>query len=166
MDLITYLQEMWQLAIQGKTQGIWFWAAFYTLILCSGSLIYQIRMRRWPDTKGQLVESGIRKFGGTERVTSNQDYVSKALYHYDVSGITYDGSRISPWVFVASHNARFVLEKQMSSIQRYSDGSVKVFYNLSNPKKSFLIIAGKAGLLVTLTIIVLPMILYILKYHG
>ena len=157
---------MWQLVIQGETQGIWFWAAFYTFIVCSGSLIYQIRTRSWPETKGELVETGIRKFGSTEWATTNQEYVSEALYHYVVSGLTYDGSRISPWVFVASHNARFVLEKQMSSIQRYSDGSVKVFYNPGNPKKSFLIVAGKAGLLVTLTISVLPMVLYFFKYHG
>ena len=166
VEPINYAQEMWHLAIQGKVQGIWFWAALYTLIVCSWSLIFQVRTRRWPDTKGELIETGLRKFGGTEWATSNQEYVSKALYHYDVSGETYTGNRISPWIFVASHNARFILEKQMSSIQRYSDESVKVFYNPRKPKKSFLIVAGKTGMLITLIIGVLPMVLYFFKFHG
>lgn len=164
--MIIYFQEMWQLAIQGEAQAIWFWAALYTFILCSYSLIFQCRTRKWHVIQGELIEAGVEKFGATEWATSNQEYVSDALYHYNVSDIAYEGTRISPWVFVASHNARFVLEKQMSSIQRYPNGKVKVFYNPKTPKKSFLIIAGKVGIFITFLISVLPIMLYFLKYHA
>ncbi len=60
---------------------------------------------------GELVEFGVGKFGATDWVKSDQEYISKTLYRYNVSGVNYDGTRISPWIFVASHNARFVLEK-------------------------------------------------------
>ncbi len=165
MELIIYFKEMWQLAIEGQKQGIWFWAAIYVFIVCTYSLIFQIRTRFWPYTQGELVELGLEKFAATERVKSNQDYVSKALYTYTVSGLTYEGSRISPWIFVASHNARVVLEKQMSIVDRTPDGRVNVFYNPDNPKKCYLIIAGKTGICITLSICVLPLISYYINYH-
>jgi hypothetical protein len=166
MELIIYFQGIWQLAIQGETQGIWFWAAFYAFIVCLYSLIFQIRTRYWPFARGEITEFGVEKFGATDLVKSNQDYISKALYKYNVSGVAYDGTRISPWIFVASHNARFILEKQMSSIQRLPDGKIKVFYNPNNPKKGFLIIAGKMGICITLSICVLPLISFYYKYHA
>ena len=165
MDLFIYFQDMWQLAIQGQTQGIWFGAALYAFIVCVCSLIFQIRTRYWPSTPGELAEFGVEKFGATDMVKSNQDYVSKALYKYNVSGVAYDGTRISPWIFVVSHNVRFILEKQMSSIQRLPDGKVKIFYNPDNPKKSYLIIAGKAGICITLLVSALPLISFYFKYH-
>lgn len=163
-ELIIYIEEMWQLAIQGQKQGIWFWAGLYTFIVCTYSLIFQVRTRYWPFTQGELVESGIDKFGKTDWVKSNQDYVSKMLYRYNVSGVTYDGTRISPWIFVASHNARFVLDNQRSSVERFSNGRVKVFYNPCNPKKSFLIIAGKTDICITLLISVVPLVLFYINY--
>ena len=73
MDLVTYFQDMWQLATQGKPQGIWFWSSFYVFIVCVYSLIFQIRTRYWPFTEGELVESAVEKFGATDWVKSNQD---------------------------------------------------------------------------------------------
>lgn len=165
MELIIYFREMWQLAVQGQIQGIWFWAAIYMFTVCLYSLIFQIRTRYWPFVQGELVKVGVVKFGATDLVKSNQDYVSKALYKYNVLGVDYDGTRISPWIFVASHNARFVLEKQMSSIQRFPDGTVKVYYNPHNPKKCYLIIAGKEGICITLFVSVLPVVAFCFKYH-
>ncbi len=128
---------MWQLAIQGETQGVWFYAALYTLAVCSYSLFFQIRTRKWPNVAGQLNSLGVVKFGGTETSLSEQDYRSKALYTYHVDGVVYEGKRVSPWVVVASHNARFVLDKQHAAIEHLPNGSVKVFYNPHNPKKAF-----------------------------
>jgi len=96
---------------------------------------------------------------------SDQNYASKALYNYEVSGVNYEGARVSPWLMLVSYNLRFIIEKQMSYIQRSSDGKVKVFYNPNNPKKSFLIIAGKMGIGITLIISVLPLISFYYKYH-
>jgi len=160
-----YLQDMWQLAIQGQTQGIWFGAALYALVVCGYSMIFQIRTRYWPFTLGELSEFGVEKFGATDRIKSNQEYASNALYKYDVSGVVYNGTRISPWIFVVSQNARFVLKKQMSSIQRRPDRKVKVFYNPNKPEKSYLIVAGKAGIFMTLLASTLPLISFYFKYH-
>jgi hypothetical protein len=156
---------MWQLAIQGETQGIWFWAALYILIVCVYSLIFQIRTRYWHSTQGELVEFELEKFGGIDRATSDQDYVSKSLYKYTVSDVAYDGFRISPWLFIVSHNTKFILVKQMSSIQRLPNGKIKIFCNPNNPKKSFLIVAGKIGISITLALCVLPLILFYFKYY-
>ena len=166
LDLINYFQEMWQLALQGEVQGIWFWAALYAFTLCSYSLIFQLRTRTWPSTQGELIETGVEKFGATDIVRSDQDYVSGALYNYSVSGTAYEGTRISPWVIVASHNAKFILEKQISSIQKFPDGKVKVFYNPKKPKKSFLIIASKVGIFITFLMSTLPMVLYFFKFYA
>lgn len=157
---------MWQVAIKGEPQGIFFWVAIYTLTLCLYSLVRQIQTRYWPFVYGEIVNLGVGKFGAPDLVRSDQDYISTALYTYNVSGVSYDGKRLSPWIFVTSHNARFALIKQLSAIQLLPDGKVKVFYNPRNPKKCFLIIAGKIGIFITFLISVLPLFLYFLKYHA
>lgn len=165
MELIIYFQEMWQLAIQGQTQGIWFWAALYTFIVCVYSLRLQLSTRHWPWVEGDLSNIGTAKFGATDKIISNQKYVSKALYQYRVSGVDYNGNKVSPWVVVVSHNAKAILEKQLLGIQRLPSGEVKVYYKPSNPQKSFLIIAGKMGIFITLAISVLPLIGFYFKYY-
>ncbi|GJM12955.1 MAG: hypothetical protein DHS20C12_13580 [Pseudohongiella sp.] len=164
MGLFSYMQEMWQLAAQGEDQGILFWVALYLFVVCAYSLVFQLRTRYWPSTQGELVDLEIDKFGLTESNLSDQDYIIDALYKYTVSGVEYEGTRISPWIFSVSHNGKILLRKQMSYIQRFPDGKVKVFYNPSRPKKSFLIIAGKVGICITLAICVLPLILFFYKY--
>lgn len=166
MELLTYIQEMWQLSLAAKPQGILFWVGVYTFVVCMYSVLFQIRTRTWPSTEGELVHAGVTKFGARDFVLSNQDYVSSALYHYRVSNVVYAGKRVSPWIFVASHNMRFVLEKQMSSIQRQANGKVRVFYNPKKPQKSYLIIAGKMGIVITSLIGLAPLVLYVVKYHS
>jgi hypothetical protein len=166
MEIITYFKEMWQFASQGQTQGIWFWAASYWLVIVLYSLVVQIRTRFWPFTQGELVKLGVEKFGASDWDKTNEEYVSKTLYKYNISGVDYNGTRVSPWILVASYNLRFVLEKQMSSIQRLPGGKVKVFYNPKNPNKSYLIVPGYIGINITLLISVLPLILYYFKYYG
>ncbi len=156
---------MWQLAVQGKAQGIWFFASLYTVVLCVYSIIFQVKTRFWPFVEGVLIEIGVDKFGKTEWVKSNQDYVSNALYKYNVSGVNYEGTRVSPWVVVVNHNAKFVLKKQMSSVQQLPDGKIKVFFNPKKPRKSFLIIAGKVGICITALISILPLVLFYFKYY-
>ena len=125
-----------------------------------------MRTYTWPDTIGTLVDSEIKKFGGTEWAKTNQDYVVSALYTYTVDNKLYQGKRVSPWVFVTSHNMKRVLEKQMQYIQRYGEDKVKVFYNPRNPKKSFLIKPGRKGQLFTAFLAVMPLAMYLSKYHA
>jgi len=54
MELIIYFQEMWQLAVKGQAQGVFFWFAFYMFIVCFYSLTLQFRMRYWPFVQGEL----------------------------------------------------------------------------------------------------------------
>jgi hypothetical protein len=152
---------MWQSAIQGQTQGVWFWAAFYIFILCVYSLVLQIRTRYWPYAEGVIVESSVEKFRSASLKT-DQNFIANALYKYNVSGLEYNGTRISPWIIVASHNAKFILAKQMSAIQRLPDGKVKVFYNPNKPRKSFLAIASKLIVCITLFLGALPSFIIIL----
>lgn len=163
---MNYIQEMWRLALEAEPQGVLFWAAVYTFVVCSYSVLFQIRTRSWPVAEGELVQAGVRMFGPRDLVLSNQDYVSKALYHYRMSGVVYEGTRVSPWIFVASYNMRFILEKQMSSVQQCPNGKVKVFYNPKKPQKSYLIIAGKVGIVITSLIGLAPIVLYVFKYHS
>ncbi len=160
-----FVQEMWRLALEGKLQGIWFWGGIYALVLCLYSFVIQVRTRSWPWAPGALQEAGVEQVGGRDPATSDRDYTSKALYHYSVDGQQLEGTRISPWVFVASHNARAVLEKQLQAIQHLPQGGVKVFYNPSKPDKSYLIVAGRVGLLVTVLAGSIPLGSYCLKFH-
>ena len=166
MEVLAYIHQMFWFAAEGHTQGIWFWASIYAFVICFFSLWFQIRTRNWPTTKGKLAQLSIKKFGPTEWATSNQDYVGKALYTYLVSGTRYEGFRISPWIFAVSHNARFLLEKQQANIQTYPDGGVRVYYNPRNPKKSYLIVAGKTGIVTTMLLGTLPFIFYWMKYYA
>jgi hypothetical protein len=88
----------------------------------------QPRTRYWPAAEGELAESRVVQFELTDLVESDQDYLSKVLYKFNVLGVIYEDSRISSWNFVAGHNARFVLEIQMSSIQRFPDDRVKKLF--------------------------------------
>lgn len=166
MEILTYSQQMFSLAAEGQTRGVWYFAAMYTIVVCAWSAWFQIRTRSWPSAKGQLAQLGIKKFGATEWATADQEYVGTALYTYLVSGRRYEGFRVSPWIFVVSHNLRFLLDQQQTGIQTFPDGGVKVFYNPRNPKKSYLIVAGKTGLAVTLLLGALPAIFYWMKYHA
>ncbi|MEX2964437.1 hypothetical protein [Microbulbifer sp. TYP-18] len=166
MQILNYFQEMFRIAAEGQAQGILFWISVYIFVICTYSLWFQVRSRSWPSTKGRLAKLGTKKLGASEWAISDQDYIGDALYTYSVSGKEYEGSRISPWVFVASHNARFLLEKQQASIQVDPNGWVKVYYNPGNPKKSFLIVAGKLGIVVTMLVSIIPFVLYWSKFYG
>ena len=166
MDFLIYCREMWTLATQGEAQGIWFLAALYVLVVATYSASYQFRTRGWPKTRGELCRIGTEKFGATTYSKADQQYVSKALYKYTVSGIEYEGGRISPWIIVASHNARFVLQRQRSAVRSNPDGSVDVYYNPNKPAKSYLLVADPVGITVTVAIALAPLLLFFWKYHG
>ncbi|MEE4299843.1 MAG: DUF3592 domain-containing protein [Pseudomonadales bacterium] len=160
-----YLADMFRLARDGELQGIWFWAAVYVALVCTASLRFQLRTRRWPTTTGQLARLGIRRFGASEMTLSEQDHVGDALYTYRVAGKDYEGRRISPWIVVASHNARALLRLQNRGVVRAASGEVRVHYDPRRPQKSFLVVAGWPGLLLTAAVIVLPAVGYYFRFH-
>lgn len=164
--MAAYATEMWDLAMAGNVQGIWFWAGVYCLLMCIYSAVYQMRVRRWPSVRGTLHNVSIEKFGSTAPVMSEQDHQLAAHYRYEVAGITYEGDRVSSWVIVASTNLRVLLQRQLNRIQVYPPDGVDVYYNPARPAKSYLLPPGNLGLCLTLVLAVLPLLLYVYRYHA
>ncbi|NND71032.1 MAG: DUF3592 domain-containing protein [Rhodothermales bacterium] len=160
-----YIVAMWNLAVDGGKQGILFFVAVYAFLLPGYSLIRQLIVRRWPGTPGVLIRAGVEGAGGVASVKWRGNYIATALYSYQVDGKSYDGSRVSAWVMMASYNARFLLQRQLDKIQTSGDGRVMVYYNPKNPQKSFLLKPGYAGLAVTVTLMLVPGCLYVMHYH-
>lgn len=160
-----YISEMWRLALAGETRGIFFWAAIYFLVAATYSLVYQLKIRRWPSVRGELHESGVRRFGGQALVAADQENVARAVYSYRVGQTEYQGHRVSPWVVVASHNAKGILRRQLDSVNQQEDGGVEVYSNPRKPGKSFLVKSGWIGIGVTLCLGLVPIGYYALKYH-
>ncbi|SNY49449.1 Protein of unknown function [Arsukibacterium tuosuense] len=165
MEIVAYIQQMFEITARGEKQGIWFFASVYLFALCAFSFWVQFRTRSWPTTQGSLVQSQIDKFG-YDSIQSEQTFKLNTKYIYSVKNVDYEGSRISPWVFVASYNAKAVLNHQMAKVKMHPSGGIIVHYNPDNPQKSYLLVAGKIGLFVTSLVGVLPLILYWLEYHA
>lgn len=165
MNPLLYFQDAIKSAANGETQGIFFLCAVYALLMLIYSLIYQIRVSRWPSTTGTLHLGTIEKWGTRELLKANQQYKVAALYTYSVNGTKYQGKRVSPWIIIASHNARFLLKRQLNQAQMQSGNEVTVFYHPSKPAKSWLVKPGVKGMILTLILALLPMALYLSRYH-
>ncbi len=160
-----YLVQMFHLAKEGETQGVFFWFSAYTFVILLFSLIKQINASSWPGVRGEMLDERIREFGFAF-APSDKDYRVKVEYRYSVDGQEYTGKRLSPWVFVTNNNAAFILHKQMEGIEKLEGASVKVFYNPRNPAKSFLILPGRTGMIITALLSVTLPFFYWLKYYG
>lgn len=165
MRAVDYLRSMSERALEGDGQALFFFAALYLAFVLTLSLVLQIRARGWPETTGELLEGRVRKWGGTEWVKSEQDYVLSVLYRYEVDGVEYVGKKMSSWVVVASHNARHVLDHQLRKVRFDDNNRLIVYYNPRNPAKSLLVKPGLLGLSITAIIGYLPGLLYVFLYH-
>ncbi len=123
----------------GERSAVITTAAAYCLIMGTYSIVVCLCLRSWPSTVAKWNHSGLARFGSSNEV-SEQEYHADASYTFEVDGQTYEGNRVSPMIIIASHNARFILQRQMRGIIPVGEDSVKVFYKPSNPKKSYLII--------------------------
>lgn len=151
-------------AVAGDGQSILLLAAIYILLVCGYSVIWQMRVNAWPSVSGQLERLGLRKYGAGEWALSNQEYAADALYTYQVDGKAYSGKRISPWLFVASHNLRSVLRLQLKGVNVGSGNEVKVYYNPRKPEKSFLVRTGLISQIITALIGIAPLSFYLAAY--
>ncbi len=156
--------ETFQAALDGDKQSLLLIAAVYTLLVCGYSVLYQVRVSRWPSVSGKLRYLGVELFGARERALANRQYHSDALYQYSVGGRLYENSKISPWVMVASHSVRFLLHRQLRKVSVGSEGEVVVYYNPRRPEKSILIKPGPVGQLITVVIGIAPLALYVSGY--
>jgi len=98
---------------------------------------------------------------GFEWDLADKSYAIDAIYEYQVDGNTYQGKKVSPWVLVASHNARFVLQKQLSRIEVGPGNEVSVYYNPNKPSQAVLITPSNLGLAVTVSAALFPLALYL-----
>lgn len=150
---------------QGEPRAVMAVAAVYFLACALFSLLFQWRVRQWPAVWGDLHQQGLEVYG-TDNLVAGRDYRAQVLYTYTVQDKVYEGSRLSPWLILASHHARLVLMQQMRGITRDDHGQVKVFYHPRKPHKSYLIVPGVGGMLVTVFFGVFPLVLYGLKFGG
>jgi hypothetical protein len=164
MNLFDAIRNTIMSAADGDRQSIILLCVIYVFLVCSYSLLWQMRMNSWPSVTGRLGKLGLRKFGGGEWALSNQDYVGDALYMYQVDGKEYTGERISPWVMVASHNLRSLLRLQQKAVDVKPDNEVTVYYNPRNPRKSFLVRTGAVSQVVTALIGITPLLFYLSTY--
>ena len=134
MQLINYIHEMYELALLGEKQGIVFFAAMYFFLCLVYIIIYRLKLSKWKHIKGELIESRVVIFGYEDNTPT---YTTKVLYKYEVDGVKYEGSRLSPVVKIATGET--MAEKDLSKIQSYSDGSIRVWFNPKKPNKSYLI---------------------------
>lgn len=160
-----YLMEMFQAALNGVDQAIFFWIAAYAWLMCTLSVIWQIRVSLWPFVTGQLLRHGLEKVG-REAVPVEQAYQASAVYEYEVEGQPYTGSRVSYLVMTGSGGFKNVGETQLKGIQRLPDGSVKVFYNPRRAKRSMLVIPGVISITVTFGLSLVMPFFYYLKFYA
>ncbi len=162
--MLEALVDTMRAALEGDKQSLLLIAAVYMLLVCGYSVLYQVRMSRWPGVSGKLRYLDIELFGARERALPNRQYHADALYEYRVDGRSYENSKISPWVMVASHNVRFLLHRQLRRVSVGPEGEVIVYYNPRRPQKSALIKPGPVGQWITVLIGVAPLALYVSRY--
>jgi hypothetical protein len=164
MKLVDAIRHTILSAADGDEQSILLLGAIYILLVCSYSVVWQMRMNLWPKVTGRLEELGLRKFGSTKWAITNQEYVSDALYTYRVGGKEYAGKRVSPWVMVATHSLGSLLRLQQKGVDVGRDNEVTVYYNPGNPAKSFLVRTGPFSQMFTALIGVGPLVFYLATY--
>ena len=160
-----YLSEMTRLTARGQAQGIVFWAAVYAALVCAYSAIRQMLTWRWQATTGRLLRLGTRKFGESLADPSMQEYLSDALYEYQVNGRHYQGKEVSAWKVVASRNLKGILERQQAGIERQDDNdAITIYYNPARPAKALLIRPGWKSVLFTLAVGLAPTLYYLYRF--
>jgi len=102
--------------------------------LCS--LVFQYRVRHWPQVWGVPQGAAVEDTGATEWSRSEQDYRAKVRYVYEVNGRRFEGHRLSSMAVVASHNAQAVLHQQLEGVETRGEDQVKVYFNPKNPRKA------------------------------
>ena len=162
--MIEYTVAMWELASNGDKQGVLFFVAVYMLLVVGYSLIFQLRVRSWPSVKGVLIDEKMEVMM-PDVLQSEQNYRVSALYNYRIAEKAYEGSRVSTWTVVASHNMRFLLKMQLDKIKKTGDTGVTVYYKPNKPVKSYLIKPGFTGLIVTFALVITPISFYFYEYH-
>lgn len=150
-----------QAAFDGDPRGIVALVFAAVGVACLHSLVYQLRIDRWPTVRGRVRDAGVTAAGGGS-TGPTQMYVETLEYDYRVDGVDHVGTRLSPWVVSASHNARGFLAWRMRGLE--PGATVEVVYNPRQPTASFLRRSGPVGKAVTIlmagVMLAVPSLLY------
>ncbi len=133
---------------------------FFCLFAGIYSLIYQLRVSRWPSVWGTLSHARTQELGGSEILEAKRDYRNRVSYSYNVNGKTYQGHRLSGMTVVTDHNAKALLENQLKGVKK-KDGKVKVYYNPAKPSKSYLINGSVYQVVFTLAMLAVMLFAFI-----
>ena len=162
--MMSAIDSIYDGAVNGDEQTWVFLFAIYFLLCGLISLIVQIRILNWAETRGTLVQSQVGTW--SPAVSADEvDFHANVRYNYTVADTVYEGHRLSPTFIIVSTNLRFILRWQMKGITHLSRDEVMVFYKPSNPKKSYLIKPGKIILTITVGMVLFPLI-YLLFGGG
>ncbi|MBI1394635.1 MAG: DUF3592 domain-containing protein [Betaproteobacteria bacterium] len=156
--------EVFRRAAHGDVQAVFLVVSVYVFLGSVYSLVHQFRVDRWPSTKGKLIQGGSGNYGVKVLTRGNRDHPPNALYEYDVDGTHYFGARVSPWGSVASHNIKFILDRQIRGVGLDETGGVDVYYDPGNPRRSVLIRTGNISRLISVVLAVTPLALYLHTY--
>lgn len=135
-------------ALRVELKGIFASVFFLLTFVNLSSIIYQLRIRRWLATTGKLLIAATKAFGVTEVNPSDVNYTNDVSYEYSVDGNTHIGRRLSPWVIVATHNLKAILENQLNGLA--TGRRIAVFYNPAKPQQAFLKQPSILGIFITL----------------
>lgn len=107
--------------------------AIYGLVVLAYSSYRSWRINRWPYVVGTLLKADIDYIYVDERGSALEDL----RYEYEVDGVHYTGSRLSPLIVRGQVGPR--IRKQLAKIQYISTDQVKVYYDPRKPHKCFLV---------------------------
>lgn len=112
--------------------AIWGFGIYAVLALGYSSYISR-KIDAWPYVIGKLLHADVYYLNVGERGSASPN----VKYEYEVEGMQYVGTRLSPLVVRGQVGPK--IKKQLAKIQYVSEGQVKVFYNKKTPSKSYLV---------------------------
>ncbi len=112
--------------------AIWVFAAYLGTALAY-STNRSWRISTWPYTLGTLSVAKVDYMHMIERGSAWEN----VEYEYEVNGVTYTSTRLSPLVVRGQVGPR--IKKQLAKIQYTSSDQIKVFYDPKKPQKSYLV---------------------------
>lgn len=104
-------------------------AALYFLVLLAYSTFYSYKVANWPFVKGRLILIYVSTF--------DFDSYENLRYEYEVDGVSYIGTRLSP--IQIRGQVKRKIKKQMDKIEYLTNDEVKVFFDPKKPSKSYLV---------------------------
>jgi len=163
-EVCVYILDMWDLALQGNNQAIFFFIALYTFIVCTYSVIFQYRVNHWHETKGKLIQHGLKKLGH-DNIRSEENYTASAIYTYTVNDTVYVGKKVSTWAMTGSGMMKNIGNQQLKGIGYLPNDGVRVFFNPKKPHKSVLIRPGIISQTFTFSIGLIMLFSYYIKFY-